>query len=112
LAISVQQAPQSVSDIGYVKIDTELCEGDRHLWISNCIPGAVVEAFFNGKIQGRSVSEEGVVRLRLAAPLQKDAPVSVNQMVKGVGTGSKSRIMPQSLPFYHHVIRLSKQSVD
>ncbi|SJM89505.1 hypothetical protein [Crenothrix polyspora] len=107
LAAAVEQAPQSVSDIGYVKINTDLCEGEDHLWISNCISGAVVEAFFNGKMQGRGIAEEGVVRLRLAAKLQKDAPVSVHQMVKGVGTGPKSRIMPESLPLHCHNIHIA-----
>ncbi|WP_394753074.1 hypothetical protein [Crenothrix sp.] len=110
LAVTVQQAPQMASNIGYVKIDTELCEGEQHLWVSKCIPGAIVEVFFNGKIQGRGMSEEGVVRLRLATKLQKDAPVSAYQMVNDVGTGPKSIIMPQSLPFYRHIIQITRYS--
>jgi hypothetical protein len=95
-SISVQQAPLVLSDIGEIKIES-CCffEGENHLWVSGCIPGAVVEAFFNGTIQGQSVSEEGIVQLTLAAKLKTGTPVSVHQMVKGIGSGPNSSITPE-----------------
>jgi hypothetical protein len=98
-SISVQQAPQDLSDIGLVKIEAHIYYYDEYyLWVSGCIPGAVVEAFFNGMIQGRGVSDEGVVRLKLATKPDQGELVSVHQMVKGVGTGANSTNTLEPLP--------------
>lgn len=99
LSVSVQQAPQDLSHIGQVKIEAHINYYDEYyLWVSGCIPGAVVEAFFHGMIQGRDVSEEGVVRLKLANKPRQGELVSVHQMVMGVGTGPNSTNTLEPLP--------------
>jgi hypothetical protein len=99
LSISVYQAPKELSEIGAVVIEANVYFGDEYyLWISGCIPGAVVEAFFQGKIQGQAVSDEGVVRLKLSTKSEKGEPILVRQMVKGVGIGPSTTIMLEPSP--------------
>ncbi len=98
-SVSVQQAPLALADIGEIKIEScYLYAGEYHLWVTGCIPGAMVEAFFNGTVQGRTISQEGVARLSLAAKLKTDTPVSIRQMVEGIGTGFNPSITPERRP--------------
>ena len=99
LSIFVHQAPLSQPDIGHVKIEScFFCNGDNHIWVSECIPGAVVEAFFDGKSQGCTLSEEGIARLTFSDKPQRGAQVSVQQIVQGIGTGPISSITPEPIP--------------
>ena len=92
-SVFVHQAPLSVSEIGHVKIEScYFFNGDYHLWVSDCIPGALVEVFFDGKSQGRSLSEEGIARLTFSDKPQRAAQVYVQQIVKGIGAGPLSSI--------------------
>ncbi len=98
MSVPVQQAPEDVVNITQIKIESCIFyKTESYLWISGCFPGAVIEAFFGGVMQGRGFSEEGIIRLKLAAKPTKDEPISIRQMVKGLGTAPNSTFTLASL---------------